>query len=116
MAERMVRVLTQPDYLALVRVIIAETPKLPRLGEIFRQTIPEQGLKVVSSLLQRGSERGLIEVPNPEIAARMFAGFLLTYVLMDGLLAGDRPAQGPDSGRIEQMLDLYMKSISKQIG
>ncbi len=44
--------LMQPDYLALIRVVIAETPRLPQLGSLFRSALPERVLGNVSAILE----------------------------------------------------------------
>ena len=46
-----------------------------------------------------------------ETAARMFVGPLLTYAVLDGLLAEGRP-RPPAQEKIEEIVDLYMKAIT----
>lgn len=103
--------LMRPEYLALVRVVVAETPRFPRLGEIFRSAGPERGLTAVSTLLKNARERGVVEVVDPDVAARAFLGPILSYVLMDGLLLAGKPRR-PAHERIEEIVDLFMKAIT----
>jgi hypothetical protein len=44
------------------------------------------------------------------MAARLFFGPLLTYTLLDGLLAADTPIL-PPSERLTVMVDLFMKAL-----
>lgn len=111
-AEAVVTSLMQVEYLALVRVIISESPRFPRLGQLFRTTVPEQMLKRVSSLMRQAKERGLAQFPDAESAARMFVGPLLTYVLLDGLFAPATRPQAPSSQQIEAVVDLAMKAMA----
>jgi hypothetical protein len=46
-----------------------------------------------------------------ETAARMFVGPLLTYAVLDGLLA-EGPPRPPAQEKIEEIVDLYMKAIT----
>src|SRR5947209_4120478 len=43
-AREILSIMSQPEYLALLRVIIGETPRFPQLGPLFRATVPERGL------------------------------------------------------------------------
>lgn len=113
LARRFIDDLMRPEYLALMRVIINETPRLPRLGDLFRSTVPENALGGVSSLLRTAQEKNLIRVTEPEAAGRLFVGPLLTYVLLDGLLVGGAPPTKPPPDRIEAVVDLYMQAIAR---
>jgi TetR/AcrR family transcriptional regulator, mexJK operon transcriptional repressor len=112
LAQGLVANLMQPDYLALIRVVIAETPRLPQLGPLFRSALPERVLENVSATLERAQHGGVIEVADREAASRMFVGALLTYAIYDGLLVGDRVPRPPTTERIEAVVDLFMKAIS----
>lgn len=113
LAQRLIGNLMQPDYLALIRVVIAETPRLPQLGSLFRTELPERVLANVSAILESAQQGEVIEVTDREAASRMFVGALLTYAVYDGLLVGDAPPRPPAPERIEAVVDLYMKAIGK---
>jgi TetR/AcrR family transcriptional regulator, mexJK operon transcriptional repressor len=111
-AHRAVGTMMSPDYLALLRVIIAEVPRRPELGDVFRSTVPERGLAMLSGLLERADERGIARVPDADAAARMLIGSLVTYALLDGLLNAEGPVRPPGPERIRALIQLYMKAIS----
>jgi TetR/AcrR family transcriptional repressor of mexJK operon len=111
LGEALVANLMQPDYLALIRVVIAETPRLPQLGPLFRSALPERVLANVSAILEGAQRGGVIGTADREAASRMFVGALLTYAVYDGLLVGDRLPQPPTPERIEAVVDLLMKAI-----
>jgi TetR/AcrR family transcriptional regulator, mexJK operon transcriptional repressor len=112
LAEKIVTTMMQPDYLALLRTTIADTHRFPQLGGIFRATVPERALRSFAIFVERGRERGVV---GPDIdggtAARMFVGPLLTYAVLDGLLA-EGPPRPPAQEKIENIVDLYMKAIT----
>jgi TetR/AcrR family transcriptional repressor of mexJK operon len=95
LAQALIANLMQPDYLALIRVVIAETPRLPQLGALFRSVVPERVLGNISVILKSAREGGVIGDVDAEAASRMFAGALLTYAILDGLLVGDGPPPPP---------------------
>lgn len=115
MARGLVAGLMDPEYVALVRVVIAETPRLPRLGKLFASEVPGRVLGNVAALLQAGRERDLIrDDVDSEAASRAFVGSLLTYVLIDGLFVGDGPPRPPDLNRIEAAVDLVMEAVDRR--
>ena len=109
---RMVSTVMQPSYLALLRVIIAESPRQPRLAELYKATVPERGFRAVDALLARAADDGLIAVPDRDAAARLFVGSLLTYALLDGLFVADGPPRPPPPERIEGLVDLFLRAVS----
>ena len=112
LAKGLIARLMQPDYLALIRVVIAETPRLPQVGYLFRSAVPEQLLGNVVTILNSAQRNGVIGEINADAASRMFMGALLTYAIPDGLLVGDRTPNPPPAQRIEEVVDLLMKAIS----
>jgi TetR/AcrR family transcriptional repressor of mexJK operon len=116
LAHGLIESIMQPDYLALIRVVIAETPRLPQLGSLFRSAVPERVLENVSTTLERAQTNGVIGAVDADAASRMLVGALLTYAIYDGLLVGDSPPRPPALERVEAMVDLYMKAIGKTNG
>ncbi|QYR22260.1 TetR/AcrR family transcriptional regulator [Paenibacillus sp. sptzw28] len=111
LAHQFISTLMQSSYLALVRVIIAESPRFPQLGKLFRSTVPEQVVKSVSAILEQSNVKGLVKITDVNGAVRMFVGPLLTYILLDGLLITDRPPEQPDPQDIEAIVSLYLKAL-----
>ena len=112
LAKKLVPTMMDPEYLALLRTIIADSHRFPQLGEIFRSTVPEQGIREGRDMLQRAQENGVAVEGDPEVMVRMFIGPLLTYALVDGLFRPDGEPQPPGTEKIEEIVGLYMKAIS----
>jgi len=112
LARKIVAAMMQPDYLALLRTTIADTHRFPQLGGIFRATVPERAMRSFAVFIEKGLSRGVV---GPDVdgdtAARMFVGPLLTYAILDGLLA-EGPPHPPVQEKIEEIVDLYMKAIT----
>ena len=111
-AERVIENFMRPDYLALARVIVAETPRFPQLGELFLSGTFERNLGFMSTLLERARRRGLTEEEDADAAWRMLVGPLLTYVWQYGIFRGDGPPRRPAPERIEGVVDLCMRAIA----
>jgi TetR/AcrR family transcriptional regulator, mexJK operon transcriptional repressor len=113
LAHKIVSTMMQPDYLALLRATIADVHRFPQLAGLFRATVPERAMSSFALFVERTRERGVIgEDVDGEAAARMFVGPLLTYAVLDGLFVAGGPPRKPASGRIEEIVDLYVKAIS----
>lgn len=113
LAQKIVSTMMQPDYLALLRTTIADVHRFPQLAGLFRATVPERAMSSFAAFIERTRERGVIgEDVDGEAAARMFVGPLLTYAVLDGLFVAGGPPRKPASGRIEEIVDLYVKAIS----
>lgn len=114
LAAEIVETMMQPDYLALLRIVVAESARFPHLGELFRKTVPEQGIAAIVALLGRLREKGLAAKIDDEAAARMLLGSLLTYALMNGILIseGDKPRQ-PAPKQIGAIADLFVRAVGE---
>lgn len=66
---------------------LAELPRFPRLGVLFRQTAPGQAMNYLLTLLHNGQANEVIrENKDLETVGRMMLGTLLTFAIFDGLL------------------------------
>lgn len=109
LAKATITRLMHPDYLQLVRVLIAEMATQPDLGELFVRSVPLPLLTRVALFLEGAEHAGLIRLSNPLVAARAFIGPLLTFVLMDGLLA--RVPRQPNDEQLLQLVDLFLHGL-----
>ena len=85
LGNKIIATMMAPDYLALMRTIIADSHRFPQLGEIFRSTVPERGIEEGRAMVRRSQENGVAAPGDPEVMARMFMGPLLTYAMLGGL-------------------------------
>ncbi len=111
-AQAIATTLMQPDYVALLRVIFAEAPRFPQLRGLFRATIPEQAMRGIAALLAHARTAGLIHVDDLDAATRLFLGPLLTYLVLDGLLATEESPQPPEPDRIARIVALYLNAVA----
>jgi len=112
LAQKIVTTMMQPDYLALLRTTIADTHRFPQLGGLFRATVPERAMRTFAVFIGRCQERGVVGPDvEGETAARMFIGPLLTYAVLNGLIAEGQPLP-PTQEKVEDIVDLYMKAVT----
>jgi TetR/AcrR family transcriptional regulator, mexJK operon transcriptional repressor len=110
-AQSLAKSLTDPAYVALVRVLIAEVPRFPHLAEAFWNAVPLRGQTVFSALLKRASACGLVSVRQPDLALRLFVGSLLTY-LLDSIFGAQEAEDVPSGEQIAELVRMFMRAIS----
>jgi TetR/AcrR family transcriptional repressor of mexJK operon len=103
----------QPEYLSLVRLTIAELPRFPELGTLFRLTVPDAALHYLQTLLSHGQTRGIVR-PHKDLptVARMLLGTLLTYAVLDGLWLMDQAPQMPEPGTLDAIVENIMDIVA----
>jgi TetR/AcrR family transcriptional regulator, mexJK operon transcriptional repressor len=113
LAERLLDHLLDPTYLALLRVVVAETKDFPELAGLFRTTVIPQGAAALADLLTAKQVSALVDVRHLEAARRLFVGPLLSYVL-GGLLGNPKEVAALARAELPALIDLYVTAISKQ--
>lgn len=114
LSRKLMTTIMEADYLALLRTIIADSHRFPQIGEIFRSTVPERGIREGSVMLRRAQENGVVVEGDTEVMMSMFIGPLFSYALTGGLFKPDGSQQTPEPEKIETLVDLYMKAISNE--
>ena len=111
LGRRFVATMMQPEYLAFLRTLIADTHRFPQLGEIFRSTVPERGLREGCAMLERAQRNGVV-AGDPEVMMRMFMGSMLTYAMIDGLFRPEGQHSPPTPEKLEELVDLYVTAVA----
>src|SRR5205807_3014721 len=81
LSREILSMMSQPGYLPLVRMIIAEAPRFPQLGTLFFSTVTQRGLAIITALLRAAREQQIIADVDVEVVARALLGGLVSYVL-----------------------------------
>lgn len=81
LAQRYAASVVDPQVLQLRRLIISEADRFPDLAEIYFENAPGRGLDAIANGLELLSERGLLRVDDPIIAADHFAYLVLGPII-----------------------------------
>ncbi|MDB5367185.1 MAG: transcriptional regulator [Rhodospirillales bacterium] len=81
------RFLLRPEVLAVHRVVVGESGRFPELGRAFYESGPCLIEARTAEFLQHVSERGELEIPNPQVAAELFLAMIKGHVHLRGTLA-----------------------------
>lgn len=107
---QLTRNLLDPEAIALVRLVLGEVFRVVELRKIFRDALPGQVLAQTQAILVRAAGQGLIRLSDPDLAARMFVGPLMTYVALDGFLSAE-PTSPPPVAQLEKLVDAFLKLV-----
>lgn len=75
-ARTFLEIAMSPRIMAVIRVVIAEVPRFPELGEIFYDSGPRVTADGIVRYLNRARSFGLIHVQDTRLAAYQFLGML----------------------------------------
>lgn len=79
------KVADNPDYLALLRLIITESQNFPELAKLYNQTVVQRGRQMLSQYFISHPE---LQISDPEAMAQIFFGSLVSYVIVEDILYG----------------------------
>ena len=112
-ARQVLETMVQPEYQAIARLMLAELPRFPELGPLFRQTVPEPATRALLTLLRQGQAHGVVrEHIDLPMIGRMFFSTLLSYGVLDGLLSNTQTPHMPEAGVIDTFVDHIMEMVS----
>ncbi len=77
---RLIRRMSEPETLALARVVVAAVEKFPKIGQAFYEAGPHFGATRLAAELAGLEKAGALKVPDPERAAWQFVDLCQSYI------------------------------------
>lgn len=105
-ANAVVATLGDPHYLGFMRVVLPELAAQPELRQMFNNNMPQKIVATLVGIIEAAQVTGIVRQLNSELAARMFAGSLLTYALQRGVLGNTTDILSP-----QEMDEVIMQFI-----
>ncbi|CAL9491192.1 hypothetical protein SUDANB120_03257 [Streptomyces sp. enrichment culture] len=102
--------LTTPDVLALRNVIAGERHRFPELGRTWQEEGPGRQHAALAAALGRLDERGLLRIPDMELAVLQLSGLVLSPHLVYGVYGthlGEDLAGRLIEGGVDMFLNQY---------
>jgi TetR/AcrR family transcriptional regulator, mexJK operon transcriptional repressor len=109
LSREILSLMSQPEYVALVRIIIAEAPRFPQLGSLFFSTVPQRGIALIMALLRGAREQQVIADVGLEAVTRALLGGLLTYAITS--LVAREDAAPPSPERADAIVEVVMRAV-----
>lgn len=110
---RYVELLTRPGMSALFRIVIAELPRFPELGEAQFSRGKMPYFESVSRYLAAADTAGTATVGDPDLAATQFLGMISNFVFWPTLLLTD---WAPERAAIEQAVTEAVNTMIARYG
>jgi AcrR family transcriptional regulator len=112
---RLVEMMTRPESIAHLRVIIAATAKFPNLGRAFYEAGPCHGARKLAAQLIKLREAGQLEFENAERAARHFVDLAKSGVFNPVLFgAMDSPGATEIAGSVDAAVEVFMRAYGRR--
>ncbi|HEY8347016.1 MAG TPA: TetR/AcrR family transcriptional regulator [Symbiobacteriaceae bacterium] len=92
------------------RFLLAEGLRHERLRDIWRQRVIGPGLAAVTRYIERQVERGHLRPVDPQRAARLFVGMIMSQVLVGLLLELDRPSGLAPI--LEEAVEVFLRGVT----
>jgi TetR/AcrR family transcriptional repressor of mexJK operon len=89
LAHKLVTVVAEPRLLELRRLVIGETARFPKLGAIYFERGPGRTIETLASVFERLARRGLLQLPDPHLAAQEFNWLVLSIPLNRAMFSVD---------------------------
>ncbi len=111
LSREILSMMSQPDYLPLVRMIISEAPRFPQLATLFYSTVTQRGLAIITALLQQARDQKIIADLDLDVVTHLWLGGLLAYIL-PSLVFGEEQAHPPALERADAVVEIIMRALS----
>lgn len=85
LAESFLAKMDDPEYISLLRLVIAESGQFPELAQLYTRTVIQYGYRNLSHYFESHPE---LKIPDPEATARIFLGSLVSFILSQEILQG----------------------------
>jgi AcrR family transcriptional regulator len=95
------------DGLMMYRIVVAEAPRFPELGQVFYDSGPAIMIERIAVLLSRAADRGFLNIPDPRVAAVQFISLIRGELHLTRVL-GLQTASKNLASYIEASVDLFL--------
>ncbi|MCF4166183.1 TetR/AcrR family transcriptional regulator [Zavarzinia compransoris] len=107
-AHEFLGVLTSPQSLKTMRVVMAEAGRRPDVAARFYRAGPARVVAALTAYLERAKARGALDIDDPRIAAELFFGMIRGDLHIRRLLG---LADSPDAADVARLADAAVASF-----
>ena len=105
LAEGFFNEIADEEYVALLRLIIAESVRFPELAKLYGQTVIQKGRRLMTDFFEQHPELGF---GDAEAIAHIFVGSLVSYVLSQEIFYGKESFPLERDRVIESLITLIL--------
>jgi AcrR family transcriptional regulator len=105
---KLARFLLAPRQAAFYRLVISEAQRTPEIARAFHQEGADKSCCVLRGWLARMDAKGVLRIPDPEIAAGMLLSMVVADLHMGALVDDAAPAEGYLDARVRYAVTLFL--------
>jgi TetR/AcrR family transcriptional regulator, mexJK operon transcriptional repressor len=107
LGRQMLAVALRDESLAIIRLFLAEAPRMRDFAKLFAESLPRRGLSGIARFLSTYVERGALSLDDPQFAAEHFA-MLIIGVPQRLAMLGHRDSPETDERRVQSAVKLFL--------
>ena len=108
LGQSYLRVMGQPEHISSIRMVIGASEKFPRLGQMFFEAGPQQGIDRLQAYLDRQVEADRLSIADTRLAAQHFLDLCQSGILRRLLFSvGDRPTRNEIDYTVDRAVDVF---------
>ncbi len=113
-AQRILQILMAQENVRFLRVLHAEAERFPRFGEVFEESGPLQGQRLIASQLAKQMAKGALKKSDPLLAAQHFLSLTVGEVSRRVLLGlRPSPTKAEIKRSIESAVDVFLAAYAR---
>ena len=115
LGENLLKVLTSYPTLPLFALALAESQRVPVIGQMFYQAVPQKAYSVLADYLDRQIALGIFRPVDTAVATRQFLGMIREDVHLRCVLQPDyRPSEGDIKKVVAGAVDMLLRAMAPQ--
>lgn len=109
--RRLIAMMTQPEHIAHLRVVIAATSRFPRLGQAFYEAGPCHGVGRLAARLDAFVAAGQLDIADTRRAAQQFIDMSKSWVFQAAMFGAlDQIPTADIEGSVDAALEVFMRA------
>ncbi|WP_052120835.1 TetR/AcrR family transcriptional regulator [Inquilinus limosus] len=108
----LLRFILHPDVNKVYRSVVAEAARFPELGRAMYEAGPGQGKAHLARFFAAATERGVLAVPDAELAAEQFGALILGHMKMRLELGIEVPSEERMRHGLESGVDTFLRAYA----
>ena len=91
-ARELLQSLLSKEHIALMRLVYAQALQFPRAAQFLTERGPDRGLSKLAAHLKKQAAKGMLAIPDSQLAAQHFAGLLVGDLVHRVMLGQEVPS------------------------
>lgn len=114
-ARQFATMVMSPKALAGYRVVVGEAHRFPELARAFYDAGPARTMEQITAYMADISQRGLLAIPDPQLAAEQLVGLVKSHTHLRYMLClADRPSEDELNRIIDAAVNLFIKGYAPE--